>query len=564
MQKPLLGCGVGLRSEHYKSILDHWPKMDWFEAITENFMDSEGQPIAILEKIRARYPIGLHGVSLSIGSADGVNPVYLEKLEKLAERIKPAIISDHLCWTGIGGENLHDLLPLPFTEEAIDHVVRHVDVVQSKLKRTILLENVSSYVTYKHSTLSEWEFLSEVARRSGCGILLDINNIYVNAFNHKFDASTYIQSIPVEAVGQFHLAGHSRRGNFLFDTHNDYTIEPVWKLYEEALARFGKTTTLIEWDANIPVFEELAKEAKRARGFYEKSKNLRSGAIHCAPSDKHDDNGRDKSRPYGDVHFPKLSDLQKLFTESMHPDHPKKSDRKLSALLNPQGGDRGIERIGVYSEGYIARFQESLSEGFPTIRKILGDEIFADASKNYAEIFISQDYNLTWIGKYFPGFLKKSSILKKFPYFVDLAALEWEVAKSFHGALKNPADLTSLSKINPEHFENLRFEFQPTASIISSEWPIGDIWNAKKNLEVKKAPQDVLVYRSGFKVLCEKLSAPEAKIFLNLQSGKTLGQAFEALTKKEAQQNLPVSEWFSNWASKGLILSFTPKPLSQR
>ena len=195
------GCGVGLRSLHYPHILENWPKAPWFEAVTENYMDSGGRPLHILEKVRERYPVALHGVALSIGSIDPLNAQYLERLKALAHRIDPFIVSDHLCWSGVGGRHLHDLLPLPFTEESIAHVVSHVGQVQELLGRPILLENASTYVTFKHSVISEWEFLREIARRSGCGILLDLNNIFVNSVNHRFDPMRYLEEIPGKWVG---------------------------------------------------------------------------------------------------------------------------------------------------------------------------------------------------------------------------------------------------------------------------------------------------------------------------------------------------------------------------
>lgn len=265
----MLGCGVGLRSEHFPFILSpelvEGPKVDWFEAITENFLDTGGRPLNVLEEVRRRYPVALHGVSLSIGSTDPLDQNYLSKLKSLADRIEPAIVSDHLCWTGSGGENLHDLLPLPFTEEAVRHIAGRVHRVQEILGRCILLENVSSYVTYKHSAMPEWQFLAAVARRSGCGILLDLNNIYVNAVNHGFNPLEYLRGIPGELVRQFHLAGHTDQGKFLFDTHSRPVIEPVWDLYREALRLYGPVTTLIEWDEDIPPFEYLAAEATQAR-----------------------------------------------------------------------------------------------------------------------------------------------------------------------------------------------------------------------------------------------------------------------------------------------------------
>ena len=265
---PTLGCGVGLRTEHYDVITRDWPPVDWVEAISENFMDSGGRPLRILEAVRRRYPVALHGVSLSIGSTDPLDRRYLSRLKALVDRIDPAIVSDHLCWTGVAGENLHDLLPLPFTEEAIRHVAGRVEEAQAYLGRRLLLENVSTYVTYRHSTMPEWQFLTEVAERSGCGILLDLNNIYVNAYNHQFDPADYLRQIPGELVGQCHLAGHTDMGAYLFDTHSRPVIEAVWDLYRQALRRWGPVTTLIEWDEDIPPFPVLAEEAEKARAIY--------------------------------------------------------------------------------------------------------------------------------------------------------------------------------------------------------------------------------------------------------------------------------------------------------
>ena len=262
---PTLGCGVGLRREHYEYVLEHWPRVDWFELISENFMVAGGRPLHVLDRVRERYPIVLHGVSMSIGSTDSLDFDYLRAPKKLADRARPAWGSDHLCWTSVGGRNAHDLLPLPYTEETIDHVVRRVRTVQDFLERRILLENVSSYLTYRDSTLSEWQCLAEVARRADCLLLLDVNNVYVSAYNHRFDAREYLDAVPVERVAQFHLAGHTRNESHLLDTHDHPIVDEVWDLYAHALRRFGALSTLIERDDRIPEFPEVAAEAEAAR-----------------------------------------------------------------------------------------------------------------------------------------------------------------------------------------------------------------------------------------------------------------------------------------------------------
>jgi uncharacterized protein len=259
-----LGFGVGLRRPHYLHVLDNHPRMDWFEVTSENFMVEGGRPIEIIEEVRSQYPIVMHGVSLSIGSTDPLNLSYLKQLGMLARRFQPAWVSDHLCWTGVGGRNLHDLLPLPYTEETVGHVAGRIKQVQELLERPILIENISSYLEFTSSRLAEWEFLTAVAEEADCGILLDINNIFVNAFNHRFDPVRYIDSVPTKRVIQFHLAGHSDYGTYLLDTHDEPIRPEVWALYEHAVRRFGRISTLIEWDDNIPDFEVLAELADEA------------------------------------------------------------------------------------------------------------------------------------------------------------------------------------------------------------------------------------------------------------------------------------------------------------
>ena len=262
---PFLGFGVGLRRPHYSYVLENWPVMDWFEVISENFMVAGGRPLEVLERVRECYPIVLHGVSMSLGSTDGLNGSYLRDLARLARRFEPAWVSDHQCWTGVGGHNLHDLIPLPYTEEALRQVVGRTRQVQEILERRSLIEKVPSYLEFTISRMSEWEFPAAVAEEADCGILLDINNIYVGAFNHRFDPLVYIDAIPVNRVAQFHLAGHSEHGTYLLDTHDHPVCDAVWALYEYAIRRFGKVSTLIEWDDNIPTFPELAATAQQAR-----------------------------------------------------------------------------------------------------------------------------------------------------------------------------------------------------------------------------------------------------------------------------------------------------------
>jgi uncharacterized protein (UPF0276 family) len=261
----LAGFGLGLRTAHYEAILNEPHAIDWLEVITENYLVPGGKPLDYLERIRRRFPLVMHGVSLSIGGTDPVDIDYLLEVRKLAARIEPHWISDHLCFTGVEGRNLHDLLPLPYTEEALGWVVARVGRVQEILGRQILLENVSSYVTYRQSEMAEWDFLREVAERADCGLLLDINNVHVNSVNHGFDPVRYLDAMPPSRVRQFHLAGHSDVNGHLIDTHDHPVAAAVWDLYGKAVTRFGEVPTMIERDDNIPDLAELVAELGIAR-----------------------------------------------------------------------------------------------------------------------------------------------------------------------------------------------------------------------------------------------------------------------------------------------------------
>jgi uncharacterized protein (UPF0276 family) len=263
--QPNLGLGVGLRSVHFGHILREWPDVDWFEIISENFMDSSGRPRYVLEQIAERYPVVMHGVSLSIGSTDRLNFEYLEKLRRLARAVRARWISDHLCWTGVAGLNAHDLLPVPLNEATLDHVAERVRIVQDFLERPLVLENPSTYVGFASSTLPEWEFLSQLAEKTNCGLLLDVNNVYVSSVNHDFDPREYIHCVPHERVVQFHLAGHTNCGTHLIDTHDGHVINPVWALYRLAHQLTGGASTLLEWDAKIPEFPVVHAEVLEAR-----------------------------------------------------------------------------------------------------------------------------------------------------------------------------------------------------------------------------------------------------------------------------------------------------------
>ncbi len=264
---PGLGIGVGLRTVHFEHVLEHRPAVDFFEVLSENFMDTGGRPRDVLREVAARYPVVMHGVSMSIGSTDPLDLEYLRRLKALAGETRALWVSDHLCWTGVAGQNLHDLLPLPRTEAALRHVVSRVRRVQDLLERTLVLENPSTYLGFRADRIPEWEFLGRVAEEADCGILLDVNNVFVSSVNHGFDPVAYVEGVPADRVVQFHLAGHENRGTHILDTHDDHVVDEVWELFRLAHRRTGGRATLLEWDDRIPAFPVLHGEALRARAW---------------------------------------------------------------------------------------------------------------------------------------------------------------------------------------------------------------------------------------------------------------------------------------------------------
>ena len=262
---PDLGLGVGLRTVHYSHILGRRPEVGFFEVLTENFLDTGGRPLFVLDQIAERYPMVMHGVSMSVGSTDPINFDYLAKVKALADRIRAVWVGDHVCWTGVLGRNTHDLLPLPYTEETLAHVISRVRTIQDVLERPLVLENPSTYLEFAPSSMPEWEFIARMAEAADCGLLFDVNNVFVSAFNHGFDAEAYVDAIPADRVCQYHLAGHTHKGTHILDTHSDHVVDPVWSLYGRSIHRTGPCATLLEWDADIPAFDVVRDEVLKAK-----------------------------------------------------------------------------------------------------------------------------------------------------------------------------------------------------------------------------------------------------------------------------------------------------------
>lgn len=273
---PDLGLGLGLRTKHFNHILEKWPAVDWFEIMSENFMDTEGRPLYILDQIAERYPIVMHGVSMSIGSTDPIDFEYLTKLKALAQRVNAVWMGDHVCWTGVAGRNGHDLYPIPYNDKTLEFLVERIRIVQDFLERPLILENPSTYMTFANSVMPEEEFLNRMAIDADCGLLLDVNNVYVSCRNHDLDPYEYLAAMPYDRVVQIHIAGHTDKGTHCIDTHDGRVIDEVWALYAEVQRRAGSRATLLEWDANIPPFEEVHAEVLKAAQFRDRNEAARA------------------------------------------------------------------------------------------------------------------------------------------------------------------------------------------------------------------------------------------------------------------------------------------------
>lgn len=550
---PALGCGAGLRREHYDYVLQRKPAMDWFEAVSENFMGTHGRPLHILEQVRASYPVALHGVSLSIGSSDPLNPRYLQDLKALVQHIEPFAVSDHLCWSGTEGQQLHDLLPLPFTEESLRHVVDRIDQVQSFLGRRILVENVSTYVTYRHSAMTEWEFLSAVAKRSGCGILLDLNNVFVNARNHSFNPADYLEYLPGNYVGQFHLAGHTDMGDYLFDTHTGRICPQVWDLYRRALELWGPVSTLIEWDEDVPAFEELAAECAAARKIYTQA---------SLPETVHDGSLQElQERQTETGEHPALAECEKWMLGCIAPSAGEPASMK---LLNPQGRVSGEERMNVYADGYKTRIMEGLGDVYDAVRHLTGERLFFELSREYIKAFPSQEYNLSRIGSRFREFLSEAAAARDLLFLADLARLEWQVSLAFHALQAESVKPQTFAGIAPEKWGQLRFVFQQGFSVVISAYPVLELWRARKipvseiSIRVEESPQSVMVYRQGLDVQCLEVDLRQARLLKELLRGTCLEEALEVFSEEPDFDPALLTQWFAQWMQLGILTALHP------
>ncbi|MDP2269463.1 MAG: DUF692 family protein [Archangium sp.] len=536
-----LGFGVGLRPRHYREFLESAPAVDWVEAISENFMGVGGRPLAVLEKVRRDRPVVLHGVSLGIGSAEPLDPRYLKDWQALIARIEPAIVSDHLCWGRAHGRYSHDLLPAAFTEEAVRHVVDRVTQVQDFLGRRIALENVSSYLTFVQSELTEWEFLAQVAQRSGCEVLLDVNNIFVSSRNHGFDPDAYLSGVPVEKVVQIHLAGHQRRPELIIDTHDGPVSDEVWALYARALGRFGAVSTLIEWDDGVPELQTLLAEAEKARAI---RAPFASSAVEMPRV------ARGPSAPSTSLGMTGLQ--QTIFSAICDPTPVSAEAEALIAEHPPLSAKARIE---VYAEMYWLRMRDVLRDSFPTVRAGVGDENFDALVADFLRVHPSTHPSLDRLGQPFPAFLETAR-----PDWADVAALEWARAESFIAPDGEEITFAQLQEVPPELWGELTLRAHPSVRVLVLESDPQPVLRAQRDglplPALVKTPTALVVWRKGFVVFHAAIAGGEAEALQSLVAGAELPVLLSPFEELD-DGGVAAFEALQSWFSEGMVSSLS-------
>ena len=554
-----LGFGLGLRVSHYPYIFEHTPPVDWFEIISENFMDTEGRPLRNLAKIREHYPVVMHGVALSIGTIDPLNSEYLQKLKKLMDWLNPAWISDHLCWTGIAHKNSHDLLPMPYTEEALAHTVQKIKQVQDFLGRPIALENPSTYLEFKTSHIPEAEFIARMAQESGCNLLLDVNNVYVSCYNHRLDPKAYIDALPLDKVAQIHLSGHTNNGTHIVDTHDDHVVDEVWALYKYVVHKAGRVpNTMVEWDDNIPDFPVLFAEL-------DKAKAAAKDAVNFAPlPDLLSENTR-----YIPNNITPLAAAQTTLQDAILLGAG--IDSAPDTWILAKKDFAPAAQLGVYVNAYRYRLYNLTKAEYPVLGHYLGEDVFDTLLRDFVNVAQSQHFN---IGRY-------TSLLMDFlPRHVAYDAFAMELAL-LEDAISQLADAPETIPLEPSHLEGMTPDtlmetvLHPRTALrlFAFKYPVNAYYRAVKEetapLPPAPATSFLAVFRHEDVVWRMDLGEEEYHLLTKLFAGLPIGAALEAaqtehtLSEETLMTNL--SAWFSRWMRNGLLAAneFTTE-LTQR
>ena len=530
--------GIGLRAPHYRQFLEQRPRVDWLEVHTENFIDQAGFDWHVLDQLRRDYPFSLHGVGLGLGSARGFSESHLERVRDLVQRVEPMLVSEHLCWGAVHDRQLNDLLPMALDDAALALLCERVGRVQDCLKRQILLENVSTYVRFRADSMSEAEFMAALASRTGCGLLLDVNNLYVNQCNHGEDALAAIAAIAPGSVGEIHLAGHLVTPAAVIDHHGATVAPQVWALYQAALARFGRLPTLIEWDTDVPALDVLLEEAAKARAL---ANNVERKA--AAPTTK----------GYADDQRPGVPDeRQAAFSAALF---DASQEERILPLLSG-----GTERFALYRGNLTATWDKVLSTAFPVIRQLLGDEFFSALTRAFGMAHPSASPDLNQFGAAFAGFLATFRHVADYPYLPDMARLEWALHRAHYAPDVVALAPGALAALSPDEFEAARFALHPAATLFASSWAVVPLWQAHQP-GAPAFPSDMAtasaaaVSRPLWKAELTPLAPAQLGALSALAGGATMGEALDAAF--DLDQQFDISASLQLWLERGLLAAPT-------
>lgn len=532
-----LAAGVGLRAPHYRRFLEQKPAIGWLEVHTENFLSRAGWDWHVLRTLRRDYPVSLHGVGLGLGSARGFPEHHLERIRLLVEQVEPMLVSEHLSWGALQGRQLHDLLPMTLERAALDLLAERVGRMQDVLQRQVLLENVSAYVRFHDDAMSEAEFLAELVRRTGCGVLLDVNNLYVNQRNHGEDPLAAIAALPVGSVGEIHLAGHLQAEHVVIDHHGAAVAEPVWALYRAALSRFGRVPTLVEWDTDIPALDVLLQEAAKAdRIAQDFEPAAGAGLQRCVMAAASSAEA--------------LAARQHAFGAAL-----------LDGSLTPQAaqavkGEAAAERLGIYRGNLAANWDKSLAAAYPVVRKLVGDEFFTGLARAYGKACASQDPDLNLFGEHFAGFLAGFEHVAEFPYLPDMARLEWALHRSYYAADEVVLSASDLACLAPEQVGALRLLLHPATTLLRSDWAVAELWLAHQ-VPGPAFPDHMargniaLVTRPKWQAQLSILNAAAFAALNACVQGKTLDEALDAAFAVD--EDFDVAMHLRHWLEVGVF-----------
>ena len=551
-----LGFGLGLRAPHYRAFLEDRPAVDWLEVHTENYLDQSGWDWHVLEELRTTYPFSLHGIGLGLGSVRGFSDHHLGRVRSLVRRVQPTLVSEHLCWGAVTGRQLNDLLPLVLDDAALRLMCERVERVQESLDRQVLIENVSTYVRFRQDSMSESEFMASLAARSGCGVLLDVNNLYVNQCNHGEDALNAMQLLAVGSVGEIHLGGHLVTPEAVIDHHGDTVADPVWRLYEAAIQRFGQLPTLVEWDTDVPPLDVLIGETEQARRVAEVVTS-QVGARPVTPSANVSTSPARAPR----ATIAALAATQEAFAAALF--DGSRSDRVLGQIDGPYGE----HRLALYRGNQFATWEKVLQAAYPVMQMLVGEEFFGGLSRAYGIAVPSSSADLNEFGAGFADFLASFPHVAQYPYFPDMARLESALHRTHYARSAESAPASALTGLTPEVTSMARLRFHPATSLFASEWSVVPIWTAHQEREIR-FPERVdeashaLILRPRWTASVLSLAPASHSALACLAAGGSLGTALRHAMEVDPDfdADAEVQLWFDAGVFTTVDLQEEPNP----